>query len=36
MNDLQLVNIAKQLSRIADALEENNEMIKDLSNVNRS
>lgn len=30
MNNMVLLNIAKQLERIADALEESNEMVKDL------
>lgn len=29
-----LIDIAKQLKRVADALEESNEMVKDLGNVN--
>ena len=29
MNDLQLINIANQLARIADALEESNKMFAD-------
>ena len=35
MGDIQLINIAKQLKRIADALEESNEMIRDLGNGDR-
>ena len=31
MGDIQLINIANQLKRIADALEESNKMVKDLS-----
>lgn len=30
MNNIQLVEIGRQLKRIADALEESNNMIKDL------
>lgn len=29
-----LLEISKQLKRVADALEESNEMVKDLGNVN--
>lgn len=36
LNGAQLINIGKQLKRIADALEENNDMIRDLGNVNRN
>lgn len=31
-----LLDIAKQLKRVADALDESNEMVKDLGNVNGS
>ena len=32
-NNLIFIDISNQLKRIADALEENNKMIKDLGNI---
>lgn len=34
MDNIQLINIAGQLKRIADALEESNKMVKDLGGKN--
>ena len=31
MNDIYLIQIVKELKRIADSLEESNKMVKDLS-----
>lgn len=36
LNELHLVNIANQLKRIADALEESNRMVRDLGNGDRN